>query len=79
MRQRGPDEFDFYLEENKEVFIAHSRLAIQGIKANVKQPFKCIDGSMLAYNGEIYNMDEISKNSEINECDTPIFSNCSRV
>ena len=48
---RGPDDIGYF--ENKNIFLFHTRLAIQDIRRG-KQPFK-FKNFVIVYNGEIYN------------------------
>jgi asparagine synthase (glutamine-hydrolysing) len=76
MKRRGPDHFDFYISDDKNALVAHSRLAIQGIDSYSNQPYRCKSGGILVYNGELYNADEIGHSdfSAVTSSDTPIFA-----
>ena len=57
IRHRGPDEEGHYVDEH--CAIAHRRLSIIDL-ANGHQPMSSPDGRyVLAYNGEIYNFQEL--------------------
>ncbi|MCJ8345191.1 asparagine synthase (glutamine-hydrolyzing) [bacterium] len=61
---RGPDDFDYYLNQTDQAMIAfgHRRLSILDLSESSKQPFldekKIIS---LVFNGEIYNFIELQK------------------
>jgi asparagine synthase (glutamine-hydrolysing) len=55
---RGPDNFSCIVDEN--VGFAHNRLSLLDLSANANQPFQNGD-HILAYNGEIYNYQEIRR------------------
>ena len=76
MKRRGPDHFNYYFSDNNDAIIAHSRLAIQGIDDYSNQPYKCNSGGILAYNGELYNANELphSDYTTFTSSDTPIFA-----
>ena len=58
LNHRGPDSFNFFSDQ--EFNIAHARLAILGGMEDSNQPMQSIDERYtLAYNGEIYNFDEL--------------------
>jgi asparagine synthase (glutamine-hydrolysing) len=55
---RGPDSSGSFVEEN--IFLAHTRLAIQDLSENGNQPMFSVDGRyVIVFNGEIYNHREI--------------------
>ena len=57
MKYRGPDSTGYYYSEIAGVKCAHNRLGIVGLDQKYDQPF-LKDGSMLAFNGEIYGYKE---------------------
>ena len=62
MRNRGPDNQSFYVDNYKNLFfgLLHARLSILDVEKRSNQPFE--DGPYkLIYNGEIYNYLEIKK------------------
>ena len=61
IKYRGPDETNFYIDENKKIYVGHNRLSIMDPEFG-KQPLKSEDGKIIvAYNGEIYNQFELRK------------------
>jgi asparagine synthase (glutamine-hydrolysing) len=51
---RGPDSSGSFVEEN--IFLAHTRLAIQDLSENGNQPIFSDEGRyVIVFNGEIYN------------------------
>ncbi len=61
MKNRGPDNQDFYIKEiekNKNIYLLHSRLSIIDINERSDQPFENED-LVLVFNGEIYNYLEL--------------------
>ena len=57
LEHRGPDGWGYW--ENKNIFLFHTRLAIQDIQQG-KQPFEYKD-FLIVFNGEIYNHLELRK------------------
>ncbi len=65
---RGPDYFDYYLDENKKIFLGHLRLSIIDTSSNANQPIFSKDKRFLiSFNGEIYNFKELYKKLEISD------------
>ena len=58
LNHRGPDGCDYY--NYKNIYLFHSRLAIQDLSENARQPFHYKHISII-YNGEIYNHLELRK------------------
>ena len=56
---RGPDGDGSWLSPDGSVGLAHRRLAIIDTSAAAAQPMAGADGSVLTYNGEIYNFEEL--------------------
>ena len=57
LKHRGPDNFNFYENENKNyLFLGHQRLSIIDLNNSANQPMLSPDKRyVLIYNGEIYN------------------------
>ena len=65
MISRGPDGSGLWLSENRQVGLAHLRLAIIDLNDSASQPM--IDNSeriRVVFNGEIYNFKELRANLE---------------
>ena len=62
MRNRGPDNQSFYVDNYKNLFfgLLHARLSILDVEKRSNQPFED-EPYKLIYNGEIYNYLEIKK------------------
>tara|TARA_Y100000591_G_scaffold330575_1_gene361942 strand:+ start:642 stop:2162 length:1521 start_codon:yes stop_codon:yes gene_type:complete len=76
LKFRGPD-FQSKIIKHKNWVIYHSRLSIIGLSDKYNQPYHCSDGSVLLYNGEIFNYKELSikkLNIKKPESDTDILS-----
>lgn len=59
---RGPDSMGIWMDENAGIYFGHRRLAIIDLSAAGHQPMISRSGlSVLSYNGEIYNSDELRK------------------
>jgi asparagine synthase (glutamine-hydrolysing) len=61
LRKRGPDALGFWAD--RDVQIAHTRLAIIGLDERGVEPLEN-ERFVLAYNGEIYNFNEIKRRLE---------------
>ncbi len=59
---RGPDHFASFTN-NKDIYLAHNRLSIIGLDKNSNQPMHGPNGTVIVFNGEIYNYKDL-KNSE---------------
>ena len=60
IRHRGPDDEGYYVDDT--CAIAHRRLSIIDL-AHGHQPMTSPDGNfVLAYNGEVYNFQELRRN-----------------
>lgn len=57
IEHRGPDAS--MIDELRGVVLGHVRLAIHDLDARSAQPWVCEDGSLLAFNGEIWNWREL--------------------
>lgn len=69
LKFRGPD-FQSGLKFINNFYVYHSRLAIIGLKEKYNQPYACSDGSILLYNGEIFNFKSLAKKYSISNCDS---------
>lgn len=59
LNHRGPDDSDFWIEENK-ISLIHTRLSIQDVSNNGHQPMHSVsDRYVIAFNGEIYNFKKL--------------------
>ena len=59
-KHRGPDASGIWIEKNKKIGFAHTRLSILEISNKADQPF--VDNDyVLTFNGEIYNFREIKQ------------------
>lgn len=61
LRKRGPDEIGFWT--NRDVQMGHARLSIIGLDERGTEPMEN-ETHVLAYNGEIYNFQEIRRRLE---------------
>ena len=60
INHRGPDDFGFYRNPNKEIGLVHARLSIQDLSSFGHQPMLSEDGQIvIVFNGEIYNFKEL--------------------
>ena len=56
MSHRGPDGSGIYKSKSKKVGLVHTRLAIQDLSEQGRQPMETSNGSsVIVFNGEIYN------------------------
>src|SRR5262245_32018874 len=58
---RGPDGNGEWLSPDTSVGLVHRRLAIIDLTANGAQPMRAPNGTIITYNGEIYNYIELRK------------------
>lgn len=56
---RGPDDHDFWVGPNNKIALAHQRLSIIDTHVRGKQPMFGENGTVITYNGEIYNYKEL--------------------
>ena len=57
---RGPDDSGVWIDEHSQIALGHNRLAVVDLSAAGKQPMASPSGRfVIAYNGEIYNHNEI--------------------
>ena len=63
LNHRGPDNTGIKKVTcaGNDVWLAHARLSILDVSSAAHQPFVAPDGSVLVFNGEVYNHGEISK------------------
>jgi asparagine synthase (glutamine-hydrolysing) len=59
IEHRGPDDEGVWVSDDQQVALGHRRLSIIDLSSAGHQPFRGIDGNMLAFNGEIYNYIEL--------------------
>ncbi len=63
MSHRGPDGSGIYKSKSKKVGLVHTRLAIQDLSEQGRQPMETSNGSsVIVFNGEIYNFKELREN-----------------
>ena len=55
LSHRGPDGFGYWKNANKNVGLAHRRLAIIDLAETAGQPMRGENGTVITYNGEVYN------------------------
>jgi len=58
LNHRGPDNQDFWINEQNNFFLGHTRLSILDTSSNANQPL-VNKQKALSYNGEIYNYKEL--------------------
>ena len=56
---RGPDDNNIWQNKNGTVGFAHRRLSIIDLSAQAAQPMIADNGSVITYNGEVYNYPEL--------------------
>jgi asparagine synthase (glutamine-hydrolysing) len=59
---RGPDDNDIWVNENSSFGLVHRRLSIIDLSNHAKQPMHGDNGTVIAFNGEIYNYKDIKTN-----------------
>ena len=60
LKDRGPDNSDYYKKDN--ITLIHTRLSILDLSSLGNQPMRDeLSGTILIYNGEIYNFNELQK------------------
>ena len=60
MLRRGPDDGNYWYDEQSDVMLGHRRLSIVDLSANGRQPMQSVsERYMIVYNGEIYNYKKI--------------------
>lgn len=79
LTNRGPDnqKYKVITKKGKQIFLAHSRLAIQDLSDESIQPFvlNSSPDKLLVYNGEIYNFESILEDSNSYPSDTAALYN----
>jgi asparagine synthase (glutamine-hydrolysing) len=60
---RGPDAHSYY--EFRELFIGHTLLKIRDKSIQSNQPFEVLNRYVIAFNGEIYSIDDATLNIEL--------------
>ena len=76
LKRRGPDYFGSHITTDRRAFFCHSRLAIQGKDPDSNQPYHSSNGSIVLYNGELYNPErfyDVPTNYN-GTSDTPLFA-----
>ena len=61
LSHRGPDQSGEYTDY-QSIYLAHNRLSIIGLDDSSHQPMRGRDGSVIVFNGEIYNYQDLKKN-----------------
>lgn len=56
---RGPDGLGQWQSDGRRVGLVHRRLAIIDLSESAAQPMQAVNGTVLTYNGEIYNYPEL--------------------
>jgi asparagine synthase (glutamine-hydrolysing) len=65
LKNRGPDAFGKWKNDENSIYIGHTRLAVIDLSQNGSQPMTSSSGRyLITYNGEIYNFKEIKKEIE---------------
>ena len=65
LAHRGPDDRGYYTDESRGIALAHNRLSIIDLSAAGHQPMLSEDGgTVLVYNGELYNFRELRSELE---------------
>lgn len=57
LSHRGPDHFDSFWA--KDIYFAHNRLSIIGLDERSNQPMQGQNGTVIVFNGEIYNYKDL--------------------
>lgn len=77
---RGPDEYGFFSNESRDLYLAHQRLAIHDLTEAGAQPMHShCGGYVIVFNGEIYNYKELKKELDLNcigKSDTEVLLEC---
>ena len=59
LAHRGPDGHDIWIAKNQAIGLLHRRLAIIDLTSSGQQPMAAPNGTVITYNGEIYNYIEL--------------------
>ncbi len=65
LHHRGPDHFGTFTSDSG-IYLVHNRLSIIGLDKSSNQPMQGRDGSVIVFNGEIYNYKDLKK-SELSD------------
>ncbi len=74
LEHRGPDDGGAWSSPDRMVTLGHRRLSILDLSPNGHQPMIGASGSVLVYNGELYNYARSSDPSPCAQLQTPKFS-----
>lgn len=61
IEHRGPDDHGVWMDEQKNIGLAHRRLSIIDLSEHAHQPMVSPHGDVIVYNGELYNHIELRK------------------
>jgi len=61
LRHRGPDDAGVHIDESGVTAVCAARLAIRDLSSRGHQPMGGPRGSVIAFNGELYNADELRR------------------
>lgn len=65
LRHRGPDDGDVWIDEEAGIALGHRRLSVIDLSPAGRQPMVSGDGRLvIAYNGEIYNFQDLRRQLE---------------
>jgi asparagine synthase (glutamine-hydrolysing) len=74
---RGPDDSGVWSEADRRIFFGHQRLSILDLSPNGHQPMMSSQGTVIVYNGEIYNFKALRTGFKdrafFSETDTEVF------
>lgn len=60
---RGPDNKEFFVDNDKKIYLGHTRLSIIDLSNNSNQPITSLNNNYtMVFNGEIYNYKELYNN-----------------
>lgn len=60
LSHRGPDHFASFTND-RDIYLAHNRLSIIGLDESANQPMQGAGGTVIVFNGEIYNYKDLKK------------------
>jgi len=73
---RGPDDCGIWSDEDQHVYFGHQRLSILDLSQNGHQPMISPKGTVIVYNGEVYNFEslkaDLDDRSFFSETDTEV-------